>query len=494
MVQANGSMRVLHVAAELFPQVKTGGLGDVLGALPQALLEQGADVRVLLPGLPDFVDAALRGKTRKISVLGPLFGAGRVTLLRTRLPGNPVTVYLIDAPLLYQREGGPYQDNDGNAWSDNLQRFALLGWIAAQLAHGALDPDWAPHIVHAHDWHAGLACAYVAAHPARSVGSVFTIHNLAFQGLFPSGEFGHLGLPQSFMDSQGLEFYGQISFLKAGLVYADRITTVSPTYAREISTIEFGCGLQGVIAERSQLVSGILNGVDREVWDPLTDPHLPAHYSAQDLAGKALCKSALQAEFGLQPQTAAPLFAVVSRLTLQKGLDLVLDAMPGVLRAGAQFAILGSGAAALEAALTAAAQAHPGRVALRLGYDEPLAHRMIAGADAVLVPSRFEPCGLTQLYGLRYGALPVVRMVGGLADTVIDAAVPVAGASGGTGFVFQQATPAALQATLQRAVDTYRKSAQWRGLMQRAMAQNFSWAEAAEQYIALYRTLRIGAV
>jgi starch synthase len=475
-------MRVLHVASEVFPLVKTGGLADVVGALPQALQAAGAEVRLLLPGLPAILDAAL--ECEPVCTLGPVFGAGRITLLRGRLPGNPVPAYVIEAPYLYRRPGGPYQAADGAAWSDNLQRFALLGWVAAHLAAGELHPEWQPDVLHAHDWHAGLACAYVAMHPATTAATVFTIHNLAFQGLFPGTEFNELGLPRRFMQAQGLEFYEQVSFMKAGLMYADRITTVSPTYAREIATPEFGCGMDGVIRQRADVVSGILNGVDPEVWSPETDKLLPARYGAAKLAGKKRCKAALQAEFGLAPQADAPLFGVVSRLSAQKGLDLVLAALPAALNDGAQFVVQGTGDAALEAAFSAAALAHPGRVAVHLGYDESRAHRLIAGADVVMVPSRFEPCGLTQLYGLRYGTLPLVRRVGGLADTVVD------GGEGATGFSFDDASAEALAATLQRAIATYRQPAPWAALMKRAMAQDFSWHGAALQYMALYEHAR----
>ena len=478
-------MRVLHVAAEVFPWVKTGGLADVVGALPQALQQQGADVRLLLPGLPAIMAAA--EQFQPLCTLGPLFGAARVRLMRASLPGNPVPVYIVDAPYLYRRPGNPYLGPDGSAWSDNQQRFALLGWTAAHLAAGELDPDWTPEIMHAHDWHAGLACAYMAAHPGTSARTVFTIHNLAFQGLFALGDFAQLGLPQSFLHSHGLEFYDQLSFLKAGLKYAHRITTVSPTYAREITTPEFGCGMDGVLLQRADVLSGILNGVDPTVWNPLRDAALAARYGPKRLAGKARCKRALQLEVGLEAQADAPLFGLVSRLSQQKGLDLVLAALPQALQAGAQCVVQGSGEPALEAALAAAALQHPGRVAVRLGYDEALAHRLIAGSDAVLLPSRFEPCGLTQLYGLRYGTLPLVHRVGGLADTVVDASAEALATDRATGFSFAPATAQALGLALQRAIETYRHSGTWVRLMQRAMAQDFSWEHAASEYMVLYR-------
>ena len=479
-------MRVLHVAAEIFPWVKTGGLADVLGALPQALTQAGADVRLLLPGYPALLDALQQQQV--VAQLGPLFGAARVTLRRGSLAGSGVYAYVLDAPLLFRRAGNPYLGPDGQEWPDNLQRFALLGWVGAHLASGELDGDWTPQVLHGHDWHAGAACAYLAAQPTTGTRSVFTVHNLAYQGLFDAGDFGLLGLPMRFMASSGLEFHGQMSCMKAGLVYADRVSTVSPTYAREMALEEFGCGLDGVVRARGNDVSGILNGVDRQVWDPRTDAAIAAPYSPATLDAKALCKSALQTALGLPSDPSAPLFAAVSRLTSQKGLDLVLNALPELLAHGAQLAVLGSGDAALERSLLAAAAQYPRRVAVRLGYDEMLAHQMVAGADAMLVPSRFEPCGLTQLYALRYGTVPVVRRVGGLADTVRD----LEQGDVSTGVVFGPATGAALADAITRTVALFRQPAAWRALAVRCMREDFSWSKAASAYMDLYHQL-VGA-
>ena len=483
-------MKVLHVGAEVVPLVKTGGLADVLGALPQALISAGADVRLLLPGLPAILDAVTRRTT--VIELGPMFGAARVTLRLGWMPDGKVPVYVIDAPYLYRRDGGPYQGPDGAEWADNLQRFALLGWVGAHLAAGDLDPGWTPDVLHAHDWHAAMACAYVAAHPVAQAATVFTIHNLSYQGLFPSSDFGMLGLPSRFMTSNGLEYHHQLSFMKAGLKFAQRVTTVSPTYAREIATHEFGFGLDGVIRGRAGAVRGILNGVDGEVWNPVTDASLAERYSARKLAGKAACKAALQSALGLEARADAPVFGVVSRLTSQKGLDLLLEALPGLLQCGGQLALQGTGDPALEAAFAAAARAHPRSVAVRIGYDEDFAHRLIAGADAIVVPSRFEPCGLTQLYGLRYGTLPVVRRVGGLADTVVDASPDAVRAGTATGFAFDAATPGALGVALQRAVEAFAKPKLWKQLVACAMAQDFSWEGSAQNYLALYAELTSG--
>jgi len=480
-------MKVLHVAAEVYPLVKTGGLADVVAALPVALARQGADVRLLLPGLPTVLDGVQHA--RSVIDIGSCFGALRVRLLLARMPGTQLPVYVVDAPYLYRRGGGPYQDPQGEEWLDNLQRFALLGWVAAHLAAGDADLDWQPDIVHAHDWHAAMACAYIADHAGTASASVFTIHNLAFQGLFPMHDWPLLGLASRLMSPAGLEFHGQLNFMKAGLKFADRVTTVSPTYAREIATPEFGFGLDGVIRAREADVSGILNGIDDAVWNPARDPAIAAAYDAARPQGKLACRRALQAELGLQPDDDALVLAVVSRLTGQKGLDLLVAALPELLAQGVQIAVQGTGEPALEAAFRIAHQAHPGRVHVHIGYDEGRAHRLIAGADVIAVPSRFEPCGLTQMYGLRYGTLPVVRRVGGLADTVTEGGAGDADRS--TGFVFDAATPAALAEAVQRALQLRRSDpAGWAARMRLAMAQPLGWAGPAEQYLALYADAR----
>jgi len=472
-------MKVLHVAAEVYPLVKTGGLADVVAALPPALAQAGADVRLLLPGLPAILEAVLSPKL--VVNVGAAFGAMRVRVLLGKLPGTHLPTYVIDAPHLYQRSGSPYQASDGTEWPDNLQRFGLLGWVAAHLASGDADTQWQPDVVHAHDWHAAMACAYMSQHRPTPAASVYTVHNLAFQGLFSHHDWPLLGLPSRIMSPAGLEFHGQLSFMKAGLKFADRLTTVSPTYAQEIATTEFGCGLDGVIRGRGADVSGILNGIDTDVWNPSTDAALATRYDAQRLAGKRDCRAALQKLMGLAPDDRALLVTVVSRLTAQKGLDLVLAALPALVQEGVQFAVQGTGDAALEAAFRRAEQANPGRVAVHIGYDEARAHQMVAGADVIAVPSRFEPCGLTQLYGLRYGTVPLVRRVGGLADTVQD------GSRGSqTGFIFEAATPGALEGAVRRALTMRSSPDDWQAVMQRGMAQDLSWAGPAQAYLALY--------
>jgi starch synthase len=489
-VRASAAMRVLYATAELYPWVKAGGLGDVSAALPPALAAEGADVRLLLPGFPGFLDA-FAGIGDAVRLRTP-FAEEPVRLALARLPGGKGLAYLVDQPALYDRPGGPYADATGHDWPDNHRRFALFGWAAAALARGA-DPLWRPDIVHAHDWHAALAPVYLAAAPPvdRPVRSVFTIHNLAYRGLFAAAQFGELALPLQFFAVDGIEFYGGLSFLKAGLVYADRLTTVSPTYAREIQSPAFGWGLDGVLRRRSDALSGILHGVDPEIWDPGHDPALPRAYGRADAdAGKGAAKAALCARLGLADEDDPAVFGVVSRLTPQKGLDLLLAVVPDLVAGGGRLALIGAGDADLEDGFAAAAAAHPGRVATRLGYDEELSHLIIGGADVILVPSRFEPCGLTQLYALRYGSLPLVRRTGGLADTVVDATSVTLADGSATGFAFGEESPPALWSALLRSRSLRAERPLWRRMVERAMTRDFTWAAAAGRYLDLYRGLQ----
>lgn len=483
-----GRMRLLHAAAELFPWVKTGGLGDVLAALPPAIAAAGIDTRLVLPGFTALLDAF---GLIEIARLRTPFAAERVRIARARLPDGDVSTYLVDHPAFYDRPGSPYADPDGRDWPDNHRRFALLGWVAAALARGA-DPDWRPDILHCHDWHAGLAPAYLRADDSP-VPSVFTVHNLAYQGFFPAGFFPDLHLPPGFFAVDGVEFYGGLSFLKAGLFYADRLTTVSPTYAREIRTPAFGMGLDGLLRTRANRLTGILNGVDPRIWSPENDALLPRRYGFDDAAaGKAAAKAVLQGRFGLVGEGTGPLFGAVTRLTPQKGLDLLLTALPDVVALGGRLVLLGSGDGDLEAGFAAAAQAYNGAVGVMLGYDEALSHLIIAGSDAILVPSRFEPCGLTQLYALRYGSLPVVRRTGGLADTVVNANTMTLADGSATGFAFDAETADALLGAVQRAAALYGDPAAWQRVMRQAMTRDFSWKAAAREYAALYRELAPG--
>ncbi|APX13506.1 glycogen synthase GlgA [Tateyamaria omphalii] len=467
--------RVLSVASECAPLVKTGGLADVAGALPAALAPLGVDMRTLLPGYPAVMDAL--GAADVVAEVGDLFG-GSACLLAGEAAG--LDLFVLDAPLLFDRGAGIYLNGDGVDWPDNPERFAALCRVAADLAAGSLG-HWRPDLVHCHDWQAGLVPYYLKRN-AVGVPSVLTIHNIAFQGLVPMDRAKALGIAKADLTREGVEYWGQISALKAGLLHADRLTTVSPTYARELMTPEFGMGLDGVLQSRKADLSGILNGIDLDVWSPEVDGHIRPY---KTLRGKAANKAPLRAEFGL-PEAAGPLCVVVSRLTAQKGLDLLLDALPALLDRGGQLALLGSGDPALEAAF--ASYDHPG-VAVRIGYDEALSHRMMAGGDAILVPSRFEPCGLTQLYGLRYGTLPVVALTGGLADTVIPATPATMAKGVATGLQFHPVTADALSNALMQLCDLFETPKLWSKMQRNAMAQPVGWAPSAAAYAALYDDL-----
>jgi starch synthase len=485
-------LRVLQVNAEIFPLLKTGGLADVAGALPAALRDSGVEVRLLLPGFP----AILAGLQDVVEVvdLGGVFASGGARLLRGRLPAcDGVTAYVIQSGGFYDRAGGPYADVAGQPYGDNHRRFALLGWVAAELAAG-LDAAWVPEVVHAHDWHAALAPAYIHAAEhrlgRRLAATVYTVHNLAYQGLFDARHYDELELPDEWFSVHGVEFHGRISFMKAGLHFADRITTVSPTYAREIQGHEQGCGLEGLLRSRSDALVGILNGVDERVWHPQHDALLPHRFHTGYLRGKALCKTALQHALGLEAQAGLPLACVVSRLTGQKGLHLVEQVLPQWLEQGGQFVLLGSGDTDLEAAFRRLALQRPRQMALRIGYDEALAHRIIAGSDLIWVPSRYEPCGLTQLYGLAYGTLPVVRRVGGLADTVSDTRLETIDHDA-TGFVFDTFEASALSQALERARALWRRRTDWRTVQRRGMSEHHGWNTAATGYAEIYRQAKL---
>ncbi|MFK8256396.1 glycogen synthase GlgA [Erwinia sp. AnSW2-5] len=476
-------MQVLHVCSEIFPLLKTGGLADVIGALPAAQIADGTDTRVLLPAFP-----ALKKAITPTQVVAKLQTfAGYVELHFGHYDG--VGIYLIDAPGLYERPGSPYHDESQYAYADNHLRFALLGWIGCELACG-LDNWWRPDVVHAHDWHAGLACAYLAAR-GRPAKSVFTVHNLAYQGLFEAWHLDLLQLPPSFFNMHGLEFHGQISFLKAGLFYADHITAVSPTYAREITQPEFGYGMEDLLKQRQRegRLSGILNGVDPAIWDPEQDLLLNARYNRDVLEAKLENKRQLQITMGLKIDDKAPIFAVVSRLTKQKGLDLVLEALPGLLEQGGQLVLLGAGDTELQQGFLAAAAEYPGQVGVQIGYHEAFSHRIMGGADVIMVPSRFEPCGLTQLYGLKYGTLPLVRRTGGLADTVNDSSLENLADGIASGFAFEDSNAWSLLRAIRRAFVLWSRPSLWRYVQRQAMGMDFSWQVAAVAYRDLYQRL-----
>jgi starch synthase len=476
-------LKVLSVASEVFPLIKTGGLADVAGALPAALAREDVEIRTLVPGYPA-VMAKLVGVQPTHAYSNLCGGPARI------LSGNAanLNLFVIDAPHLYDRPGNPYLESNGLDWPDNAQRFAALARVGADIGLGVLDA-FRPQVVHAHDWQAALAAAYLNYAGGPRPGVVTTIHNMAFQGHFPMSIFGELGLPPQATSIEGVEYYGGVGYLKAGLRLSDRITTVSPTYAREILTPEFGMGLGGLLRTRASVVQGIVNGIDDTVWNPATDAALAQNYSALRIDMRVRNKIALQTQLGLAPGIDRPLLGVVSRLSDQKGLDLLLQALPGVIARGGQLALLGSGDPLLEGGFTAAAASRPDAIACVLGYDENLAHLIQAGADFIVVPSRFEPCGLTQLCALRYGAPPIVARVGGLADTVIDANEAATAAGVATGIQFYPPAVESLTYALNRALDIARDTAVLRRLRLNGMRSDVSWRGPAKRYAALYRDI-----
>jgi starch synthase len=476
-------LRVLSVASEIFPLAKTGGLADVVGALPAALAREGVEIRTVIPGYPGVL--AKLANAEPAHEYADLFG-GPARVLAGVAAG--LDLFAIDAPHLYDRPGNPYLGPDGLDWPDNALRFAALARVGADIGLGAIDA-FRPQVVHAHDWQAALAAAYLNYADQPRPGVVTTIHNIAFQGQFASSIFGELGLPPYAFAIDGIEYYGGVGYLKAGLRLSDRITTVSPTYAREIMTPHFGMGLDGLLRTRAAVVNGIVNGIDDTVWNPAADPALAQTYSALRIDMRVRNKTALQTQMGLAAGADRPLFGVVSRLSDQKGLDLLLQALPGVIAKGAQLALLGSGDISLETGFTAAAAARPDSVGCVLGYDEKLAHLIQAGADFILAPSRFEPCGLTQLCALRYGAPPIVARVGGLADTVIDANEAATTAGVATGVQFYPPSVDALTDALDRALEIGREPAVLRRLRLNGMRSDVSWRGPAKRYAALYRDL-----
>ena len=482
------ALNVLSVVSEAVPLVKTGGLADVVGALPAALAAHGAVLTTLLPGYPAVLAALGRAKVlhRYDSLLGQ-----PARLLAGKLGEAPLIV--LDAPGFFTREGGIYTGPDGKDWGDNWRRFAALGRAAADLA-GGLVKGRKFDLVHAHDWQAAMALAYLRFAPlpgSTPVPSVMTVHNMAFQGYYPREVFKELGLPRRAWAIDGVEFHAGVGFLKAGMEAASVITTVSPSYALEIREAEFGMGLEGLVINRGNRVRGIVNGIDPAEWDPARDPHLAATYTARTLARRSANKRALEAEFGLEPG-AGPLFVVISRLTWQKGIDVLLEVLDHLVGIGGRLALLGSGDAVMETQLQAAAARHPGRIGVQIGYDEALSHRMQGGGDAILVPSRFEPCGLTQLYGLAYACVPVVARTGGLADTVIDANLAACAAGAATGVQFSGVSYPALAAAISRTVALFDQAEVWQTVQRSGMKADFSWTSSGKLYADLYREVVAG--
>lgn len=484
------TVRVLAVASEAYPLIKTGGLADVVGALPGALAQHGVETTTLLPGYPAVMRQIPRGRgVRRPEVLhsyGDLMGSEARLLHVTK---GPLPLIILDAPGLFAREGGPYADRNGEDWPDNWRRFAALGRAGADLAAG-IATGFEPDLVHVHDWQGAMTPAYMryGNERARRTPSVITIHNLAFQGRFDATIFPSLGLPQEAFAIDGVEYFGGVGFLKAGLQTAGAITTVSPTYAREIRQPEFGMGLEGLIEARHSSLHGIVNGIDTTIWDPSADPNLRTRYSASSLGGRANNRQAIEQAFGLS-HGKGPLFCVVSRLTWQKGMDVLASVLDELVSMGGRLAVLGTGDTELEAAFVAAAKRSPGRIGVRIGYDEALSHLLQGGADAILIPSRFEPCGLTQLYGLRYGCVPVVARTGGLADTVVDANEAAVSMGVATGYQFDDLMRGSLLHAIGRAVDGFSRPREWRAMQRQGMKTDFSWTRSGARYADLYSQL-----
>ncbi len=477
------AVRVLSVASEIYPLIKTGGLADVTGALPKALKVEGIEARTVVPGFPDVLNE-LEGADEVLRF--PNFYGGPARVLSGSAAG--LDLFILDAPHLFARPGNPYVAPDGADWPDNAIRFAALGRTAAEIGQGAI-PAFVPHVVHAHDWQAGLTHVFLHYSERPRPGTIMTVHNLAYQGKFAREVLSEIGLPPESLTIDGVEYYGGIGFLKAGLQFADRITTVSPTYAVEIQGPDAGMGLDGLLRARSNVLSGILNGIDISVWNPGADPRIASPFRVNTLADRAANKTALQRRFELPLAPDAFLLGVISRLSWQKGLDLLLENLPLVLADGMQLVLLGNGDRDLEASYSAAAKSYPDRIGVLIGYDENLAHLIQAGADALVVPSRFEPCGLTQLCALRYGAIPIVSRVGGLADTVIDTNETTIPADAATGIQFGPVTSENLAGAICRAKGLFHNKPAWQRIQKTGMTVDVSWHNRARHYADLYRQI-----
>ena len=475
-------LQVLSVSSEVYPLIKTGGLADVAGALPNELAKTGVRMRTFLPAYRKF--RHILKNARQLHRYDNLMG---VPAAIYEVEHEGLDLLILDAPLLFDREGGPYQDARGCAFEDNWLRFAAFSRAAADIGQGLLD-SWQPDVVHLHDWQAALTAAYLHYDVKPGAPCITTIHNIAFQGQFDAAFFRSLGLPDRAFYMDGVEYFGDVSFLKAGLQLSDAITTVSPTYAHEISSAEFGMGLQGVINAREDHVHGVVNGIDTDLWDPETDPHIPMNFSRRKLAARRYNRREMEHQFGLKPSSRM-IVSVVSRLTWQKGLDVLADCVDQIVAMGANLVVLGQGMFDIEQSLLSAAQRHPGRVGVNTNFTEERAHLVHAGADATILPSRFEPCGLTQQYALRYGCAPVVNRTGGLADTVVDANDAAIASGAGTGFVFNGVTQSNILHAIRRAQTVYADRVMWTALIRNAMKSDCSWERSAERYAKLYSQL-----
>lgn len=475
--------KILFVTSEAHPFIKTGGLADVSGSLPKALAELSQDIKIIMPryqAIKTFGDIHYRCSLRVDN--------RDVNILETQLPDSGVTVWLVDYPEFYNQPGNPYVDELGNPWPNNAERFTLLCRIAVEVAMNRAYLGWKADIVHCNDWQTGLVPALLTLednHPA----TVFTIHNMAYQGLFPATVLTALNLPGQLWHSEGLEFHDMLSFIKGGLVYADRITTVSPTYALEIQTAAYGYGLEGLLVHRNEYLGGIINGIDDDFWNPETDTYLAKNYNAASLTDKRHNKSELQKRLSLPVDNDVPVLGLIGRLVEQKGIDLIIDCLPELMEMSVQFVLLGSGDKGFEQRLQNLAHLYPDKMVITLGYDEGLAHLIEAGVDIFLMPSRFEPCGLNQMYSQRYGTIPIVRKTGGLADTVVDSIFETLLNNTATGIVFNEASSSALLEAIKRTLLLYRLDDVWLAMQKNAMGTDFSWRQSAERYLELYRDI-----
>lgn len=482
--------KVLFASSEVHPLIKTGGLADISGSMPIALHKHGQDIRIIMPAYRQCLEALERIDCVANIKLDGFYVP--VEILQSTLPGSDVPIWLVNSPQHFDREGGPYCRPDGGDWDDNAARFALFSRAITAIAMNKAGLNWQPDVLHCNDWQTGLAPALLSTYANRPK-TVFTIHNLAYQGLYSKDVFESLDLPESFWHSESLEFYDQMSFMKGGLIYADQITTVSPTYADEICTYEFGYGLEGLLSHRREQgrLSGVLNGIDEQEWNPEIDQTIAKTFSTKSLANKKHNKTAIQEHFHLPVKNEVLVIGLISRLVSQKGIDLSIEAIDSLLEnnQAIQFICLGSGHAEYEQNLRVLRAHYPDKVALHIGYDEELAHQIEAGADVFLMPSRFEPCGLNQMYSLQYGTLPIVRSTGGLEDTVVNATEQNRKNETANGFKFKQATAQELEDTLYRVLDLFKRPRIWRKMMITGMEQDYSWENSAVKYDELYEQL-----
>jgi len=475
--------KILFASSEVHPLIKTGGLADVAGSLPRALSELSQDIRIILP---KYQSVKLTEEVRFISTVR--VNNQDANILETKLPDSDVIVWLVDCPSMFDVPGNPYVDESGNPWDNIADRFTLFSRVAVEVAMNRAHLDWHADVVHCNDWQTGLIPALLSIE-SNKPSSVFTIHNMAYQGVFTQEVFDFLNLPKEIWHPSGVEFHKMLSCLKSGLSFADRITTVSPTYALEIQTPEYGYGLEGLLSHKHEILSGIINGMDLDQWNPETDTNISEQYNAGSLAKKTNNKTALQARSSLPVNKTMPLFGLISRLVDQKGVDLLIDCLSEMVEMPLQLVLLGSGDKSVEQKLLNFARLYPKQISVTIGYNEALAHQIEAGVDIFLMPSRFEPCGLNQMYSQRYGTIPIVRETGGLADTIEDALPKSLANNTATGISFKQASSGAFLEAIKRAMLLYNDKKTWKKIQTAAMEKDFSWENSAKHYLALYEEI-----